>query len=73
MRKYLTAVQNNIWVEAWEQGNTNGYVHIDASVLTAASASSVHLLNNNINADSIVVLAVTDMYIVATPRVHVHP
>lgn len=71
MREYLTAVQNNIWVEAWEQGNTNGYVHIDASVLTAASASSVDLLN--INADSIVVLAVTDMYIVATPRVHLHP
>ena len=71
MREYLTAVQNNIWVEAWKQGNTNGYVHIDASVLTAASASSVDLLN--INADSIVVLAVTDMYIVATPRVHLHP
>ena len=71
MREYLTAVQNNIWVEAWEQGNTNGYVHIDASVLTAASASSVDLLN--INADSIVVLAVNDMYIVDTPRVHLHP
>ena len=47
--EYLIAVQNNIWVEDWEQGYTKGYVHIDASVLTAASASLKHFTKCELN------------------------